>query len=228
LACGGEVRLKGSLVGTIRVFLVDDHKMICEGVRQVLSVDPEIEVVGDAGDARTATEEILRLVPDVALIDVRLPDGSGIEVARHVRNVVPAVRCVIFTAFADEDAFLKSVLAGAVGYLSKFADGPEVRSAVRRAAAGESLIDPKMVDRLRRREQPAQAFSGTLDELTPHELRILKLVAKGCTNREIAEELHLAEKTIRNGVSVILAKSGARNRTQLAVYVANQISERSG
>ena len=215
-------------MGIIRVFVVDDHDAIREGVRHMLAVDSDIEVVGEAGDARTATEEILRLAPDVALMDVRLPDGSGIEVARHVRNIVPAVRCVMFTAFSDEDAFLKSVLAGAVGYLSKVADGPEVRSAVRRAAAGESLIDEGMLDRLRRQELPAEVFSGTLAELTPHERRILKLVAQGHTNREIAAELHLAEKTIRNGVSSILGKSGARNRTQLAVYVANLVSERTG
>lgn len=207
------------------MYLLDDHEVLREGVRQFLMSDPEIEVVGEAASAEQAVAEIIDLVPNVAILDVRLPDGSGVEVARHVRSVAPSVRCVIFTAFSEEDAFLKSVLAGAVGYLIKTANGSEVRSAVRRAAAGESLIDEGMLDRLRNRALPEETFRGVLGELTPHERRILRMVADGLTNREIAERLHLAEKTIRNTVSGILGKVGARNRTQLAVYVAGMLTD---
>jgi two-component system, NarL family, response regulator DevR len=131
---------------------------------------------------------------------------------------------VMFTAYSDLDAFLRSVLAGAVGYLRKGAKTAEIVDAVRRAAAGESLIDPEMLDRLRSSELPGEAFQGLLEQLSPHERRILHMVAQGMTNREIASEVHLAEKTVRNYVSSILSKIGARNRTQLAVYVAQLVA----
>jgi two-component system, NarL family, response regulator DevR len=204
----------------IRVFIVDDHRVVREGVRQVLSTDPAIEVVGEAATAREASEGLLATVPDVAIIDVRLPDGSGIDVARHVKSAAPSIHCVMFTAFTGEDAFLKSVMAGALGYISKDADSPQVLEAVHEAAAGRSLIDAATLNELRERELPAEAFVGLFEALTPHERRILELVTEGQTNREIAERLHLAEKTIRNYVSTILGKVGVRNRTQLAVYVA--------
>jgi two-component system, NarL family, response regulator DevR len=210
------------------VFLLDDHGVVRAGLRQVLSAAPDIQVVGEAATARGAAEAIVASLPDVAIIDVRLRDGSGIDVARHVRSIAPSVRCVMFTAFAGEDAFLRSVVAGASGYLAKDADPDQVVSAVRRVAAGESLIDRSMLDDLRSRELPASAFNGLLDALTPHERRILDLIAKGRTNREIAERLHLAEKTIRNAVSTILSKVGVRNRTQLAVFVAEAMSHQEG
>lgn len=212
-------------MGAVRVYLLDDHEVAREGVRRLLEADPVIEVVGEGACAEQAVPEIVELKPDVAMLDVRLPDGSGVEVARHIRSVAPLVRCVIFTAYSEEDAFLKSVLAGAVGFLLKTASGEELRSAVRRAAAGESLIDEGLLDRLRSRALPEGTFRGVLGELTPHERRILAMVVEGYTNREIADHLHLAEKTIRNTVSGILGKVGARNRTQLAVYAAGVLTQ---
>jgi two-component system, NarL family, response regulator DevR len=212
---------------TVRVFVVDDHGIVRAGLRQVLASADGITVVGEAATARGAAEAIIAAQTDLAIIDVRLPDGSGIDVARHVRSLAPRIRCVMFTAFAGEDAFLKSALAGAAGYLPKDADPHQVIDAVRRAAAGESLIDPAMLDELRQRELPAGAFNGLFEPLSPQERRILQYVAEGHTNREIAERLHLAEKTIRNYVSTILGKVGVRNRTQLAVYVAEVMARAS-
>jgi two-component system, NarL family, response regulator DevR len=214
--------------GPIGVFVLDDHAVVRAGLRQVLTAAPDIEVVGEAATAREASTAIPELRPDVVLVDVRLPDGSGIDVARHVRSVDPAIRCVMFTAFSGDDAFLKSVMAGACGYLVKDAEPEVVVDAIHRAAAGESLIDPRTLDELRRREFPAEAFNGLFEALTPHERRILELVAEGQTNREIATQLRLAEKTIRNYVSGILGKVGVRNRTQLAVYVAEVVARSNG
>jgi two-component system, NarL family, response regulator DevR len=214
-------------VGQIRVFLLDDHSVVREGLHSLLAQDPEIDVVGEAGMATEATDKLVRLLPDVAILDVRLPDGSGIDVARYLGSFAPSVSCVMFTAVSEEDAFLKSVLAGAVGYLPKDAVAEQVVDTVRRAAAGESLIDPEMLDRLRNRELPDEIFQGVLEQLTPYERRILHLVAEGHTNREIAAQLNLAEKTVRNYVSSILGKIGARNRTQLAVYVARIMATRT-
>lgn len=205
----------------IRVFVVDDHDIVRAGVRQVLASDPDITVVGEAASAREALEAIVRLCPDVAIIDARLPDGEGMHVARDVRSAAPSVACVIFTAFTGEDAFLRSVMAGARGYLDKDADPEELVAAVRRVAAGESLVDATVLDELRSQRSPQAAFDALAEHLSPHEQRILSLVVDGWTNGEIAEELHLAEKTIRNYVSAILRKVGVRNRTQLAVYVAH-------
>jgi two-component system, NarL family, response regulator DevR len=206
--------------GAIRVYVVDDHGVVRAGLRQVVAGAAGIEVVGEAARARGAAEDIIACDVDVVLVDVRLPDGSGIDIARHVRSLDPRIRCIMFTAFRDEDAFLRSVVAGAHGYLAKDAEPEEVVSAIRRVARGESLIDRVTLDELRRRELPAEAFTGLFDALSPHERRIVDLVAEGWTNREIADRLQLAEKTIRNYVSTILGKVGVRNRTQLAVYVA--------
>lgn len=207
--------------GPIRVFVVDDHDVVREGLRLVIDGDPDLEVVGDAATASAAIAGILELEPDVALVDVRLLDGSGIEVVRHVRSSRPTVRCLMFTSFADETAFLQSVVAGAAGYLTKDASRQVVTSAIHRVAAGESLIDRTMLDDLRGRSDLEPVTDDLLAQLTPHERRILGLITEGHTNREIAQQLHLSEKTIRNYVSNILGKVGMKNRTQLAVHVAS-------
>jgi two-component system, NarL family, response regulator DevR len=211
-------------MGPIRLFVLDDHAIVREGVRYALADVPDIEIVGEAASASVAVEVVPRLAPDVALIDVRLPDGSGVDVARNLLTTAPGVRCVMFTAVSEEDAFLQSVLASAVGYLHKGAASRDLVAAIRKAAAGESLIDPTLLDRLRRQEPPENDFAGLTPSLTPHEERILHLVAKGATNREIGDELNLAEKTVRNYVSSILSKLGARNRTEAAAYVLRHMT----
>jgi two-component system, NarL family, response regulator DevR len=212
----------------VRVFVLDDHAVVRVGLARVLATAPDLAVVGEAARVRGVVEAILRSRADVVLVDVRLPDGSGIDVARRVRSVAPAIRCLVFTAFADEDAFVKAALAGASGYLPKDAESDQVIDAVRRAAAGESLVDPAVLDELRRRAVPAPAMQALFALLSPHERRILDLVAAGHTNGEIAGRLDLAEKTIRNYVSTILGKVGVRNRTELAVHVANVMARADG
>lgn len=210
----------------VRVFLVDDHEVVLQGLRQLLVSETGFEVVGEARTAQEGLEAIVAARPDVAVIDVRLPDGNGVDVARDVRSAAPSVRCIMFTAFSAEDAFLRSVIAGAAGYLTKDADRMTVIDSVRRAAAGESLIDAATLDGLRENNTANSDFKGLLGRLSPHEQRILHLVVEGQTNREIAAQMRLAEKTIRNYVSNILAKVGLRNRTQLAVYVAHLLNKR--
>jgi two-component system, NarL family, response regulator DevR len=216
----------GLLTGSVRIFLVDDHEVVLQGLRQVLKSEPGFDVVGEASTAQAGLDAILDVVPDVAVIDVRLPDGNGVDVARDVRSAAPSVRCVMFTAFSAEDAFLRSVIAGAAGYLTKDADRHTVLDTIRRVAAGESLIDPSTLDGIRKHNAATPDFKGLLGRLSPHEQRILRLVVDGQTNREIAVQMRLAEKTIRNYVSNILGKVGLRNRTQLAVYVAHLLDER--
>lgn len=204
----------------VRVFLVDDHAVVREGTRALLEHADDIEVVGSAGTAREGLQGLLATRPDVALVDVRLPDGNGIEVVREVRSRFPKLPCIMFTSFADDEAFFHAVVAGSVGYLVKDAGGDELTRAVRTVAKGGSLVSREVIDDLRRRAAPAAADNELLSSLSGQEQRILKMVAEGLTNREIATELKLAEKTVRNYVSNILSKVGMRNRTQLAAYVA--------
>jgi two-component system, NarL family, response regulator DevR len=206
--------------GTLRVYIVDDHEMVRDGIRGMLGTADGIVVCGEAADRATARREILALRPDVALVDVRLPDGNGIELIRELRSRDRKLRCVVLTSLPDGEAFFHSVVAGACGYLVKDVSAPELEAAVRAVAAGESLIRPETIDELRRREREVPPTDELLRELTGQEQRILWMVTDGLTNREIAVELKLAEKTVRNYVTNILAKVGVRNRTQLAVYVA--------
>jgi two-component system, NarL family, response regulator DevR len=210
----------GVTQGMLRVYIVDDHEMVRDGIRGMLGTADGIVVCGEAGDRATARREILALRPDVALVDVRLPDGNGIELIRELRSRDPKLRCVVLTSLPDGEAFFHSVVAGACGYLVKDVSAPELEVAVRAVAAGESLIRPEAIDELRRREREVPPTDELLRELTGQEQRILWMVTDGLTNREIAAELKLAEKTVRNYVTNILAKVGVRNRTQLAVYVA--------
>lgn len=204
----------------IGVYLLDDHEVVRRGLRELLESEDDIEVVGESGSAVEAARRIPALRPDVAVLDGRLPDGSGIDVCRQVRSIDPGIRALILTSYDDDDALFAAILAGAAGYVLKVIRGTDLVDAVRRVAAGQSLIDPaltrRVLDRLRDGEPTAPELSG----LTDRERDILTLVAEGLTNRQIGERLHLAEKTVKNYVSTILAKLGLERRTQAAVLAA--------
>jgi len=208
--------------GEITVFLVDDHEVIRRGVYELLSAEPDIEVVGEADNAADALTGIHAARPDVAVLDVRLPDGNGIEVCRELRSRDQDIACLILTSFSDDEALVHAVMAGASGYVLKGIRGRELQNAVRDAAAGRSLLDPgaarRVVERLRASD--GHRRDDRLASLTGQERTILDLIGEGRTNRAIGEELNLAEKTIKNYVSGLLAKLGMERRTQAAAYVA--------
>ncbi|MFD7879319.1 response regulator [Streptomyces sp. NPDC059766] len=208
--------------GKIRVFLLDDHEVVRRGVHEMLSVEDDIEVVGEAGTAAEALARIPATRPDVAVLDVRLPDGSGVEVCREVRSRDESVGCLMLTSFADDEALLDAIMAGASGYVLKAIRGNELLSAVRDVAAGKSLIDPQAAARarMRLREGAGAGSDDRLARLTEQERRILDLIGEGLTNREIGERLHLAEKTIKNYVSGLLSKLEMQRRSQAAAFVA--------
>lgn len=211
----------------IRVFLLDDHEIVRRGVADLLSAEADIEIIGEAATAAEALARIPALKPDVAVLDVRLPDGNGVEVCREIRSSMPEVRCLMLTSFADDEALFDAIMAGAAGYVLKQIRGNDLVSAVRSVAAGESLLDPsataRVLDRLRHGEQR----DPRLDSLTDQERRILELIGEGLTNREIGARMFLAEKTVKNYVSNLLAKMGMERRTQVAVYAA-KLEERAG
>jgi two-component system, NarL family, response regulator DevR len=204
----------------IRVFLMDDHELVRRGLVDLLKSEADITVVGEAGTAAEAIRRIPSTRPDVALLDGRLPDGSGIDVCREIRSTEPRIRCVILTSFDDDEALFAAIMAGASGYLLKEVGGSNLVAGIRQVAAGHSLIDPavtqKLLDRLR---NPVKETSK-LDQLTPREREILNLITDGYTNRQIGEKLYLAEKTVKNYVSILLTKLGMQRRTQAAVYGA--------
>jgi two-component system response regulator DevR len=204
----------------VRVFLLDDHEIVRRGVRELLEAEDDIEVVGEAETAERALARIPPTRPDVALLDVRLPDGDGVEVCREIRSRHPEIACVMLTSFSDDEALLQAVLAGASGYLLKQIRGTDIVDAVRRTAAGESLLDPAVTERLLARFRAPTETDERLTRLTPQERKILTLIADGLTNRQIAGEMHLAEKTVKNYVSSLLAKLGMERRTQAAVFAA--------
>ena len=205
---------------TIRVFLLDDHEIVRRGLRDLLEAEPGFEVVGEAGPPHEAARRIPALRPDVAVFDVRLPDGSGIEACRQVRSVDPTIACLILTSYDDEDAMAAAVLAGASGFLLKDVRGNGLVEAVRRVAQGENLLDTARARRLRASWADGQERDPRLRSLTPQERRVLDHVAAGETNRQIGEAMSLAEKTVKNYVTSVLAKLGMERRTQAAVYVA--------
>ena len=202
----------------IRVFLLDDHEIVRRGLRDLLEANDDIEIVGEAGTAEEAYGRIPATRPDVAVLDVQLPDGNGVEVCREIRSAHPTIQCLILTSFADDEALFDAIMAGASGYLLKQIRGVDFVSAVRTVADGRSLLDPKLTakvfDRLRDRHSPDER----LKHLTDQERRILSYIAEGLTNRRIAEEMFLAEKTVKNYVSNMLAKMGMSGRTEAAVY----------
>jgi two-component system, NarL family, response regulator DevR len=204
----------------IRVFLLDDHEIVRDGVRALLEGVTGMEVVGEAGTAAEALARVPPTRPDVAILDVRLPDGSGVEVCRELRSAHPEVQCLMLTSFADDEALFEAIVAGAAGYLLKQVRGTDIVDAIRRVAAGESLLDPTLTKRvLERMRQPPQE-DQRLACLTGQERKILALIADGLTNRQIGERMFLAEKTVKNYVSNLLTKLGMQRRTQAAVFGA--------
>ena len=208
---------------SLSVYLVDDHEVVRRGFAAILASEEGLEVVGEATTAAEAVQEIPATQPDVAVLDVRLPDGDGVEVCREVLSRCPETRCLILTAFADEEALFAAIMAGASGYLLKTASGDELISAVRTVGAGESLLDPTLTTRLleRLRKGPFEE-DERLARLTKQERKILSLIADGMTNRQISENLFLAEATVKNYVSKMLTKLGLAHRTQAAI-LANEL-----
>ncbi|MFZ2056006.1 MAG: response regulator transcription factor [Acidimicrobiales bacterium] len=209
----------------LRVFLVDDHEVVRSGLRGLLEADGDIEVVGEAATAAEATTRGVALGPDVAVLDIRLPDGDGIEVCRELRSRLPGVQCLMLTSFADDEALFAAIMAGASGYVLKQIRGSDLLDAVRRVGRGESLIDPSMTKRVFDRLRDGPTRDERLDRLSDQERRVLDLVAEGLTNRQIADRLYLAEKTVKNYVSSMLSKLGMDRRSEAAAYAA-RLSER--
>jgi two-component system response regulator DevR len=205
----------------IRVFLVDDHEMVRRGVRDLLEEQSDLVVVGEAGTATEAVLAIGRLVPDVALLDARLPDGHGVDVCRDVRSAHPEIACLMFTSYSDEDAIMAAIMAGAAGYLLKQIRGIDLVDAVRRVAAGQSLLDPAVTQTILARLRTGDVRpADPLAALSEQERRVLALITEGLTNREIGVRLFLAEKTVKNYVSSLLAKLGLGRRAQAAALAA--------
>ena len=201
----------------IRVFLVDDHEIVRRGIAELLGAEHDIEVIGEASTAAQARSRIAATRPDVVLLDVRLPDGSGIDVCRDVRSQNPRVKCLIFTAYDDDDALSAAVIAGASGYVLKDVRGSGLVDSLRRVAAGRTLLDPVLTRKVIERIHTRNDTDPRLGSLTARESQILALIAVGLTNREIGTELSLAEKTVKNYVSGLLAKLGLHRRTQAAI-----------
>ncbi|CCK32485.1 Transcriptional regulatory protein devR (dosR) [Streptomyces davaonensis JCM 4913] len=212
----------------IRVFLLDDHEVVRRGVSDLLNDEPDITVVGDAATVEQALVRVPALRPQVAVLDVRLPDGDGVTVCRELRSRMPELACLMLTSFDDEDALLDSIMAGASGYVLKQIQGSDLVSAVRTVAAGQSLLDPSATTRLMARlrdDQRQEEEPDPLPGLTGREREILALIGEGLTNRQIGQRLYLAEKTVKNHISRLLAKLGVERRIQAAV-IATQTQDR--
>jgi DNA-binding NarL/FixJ family response regulator len=215
------------MTDAIRVFLLDDHEIVREGLRALLDSQSDFEVVGEASTAEEALARIPPLAPDVAVLDVRLPDGNGVAVCRDVRAAQPGIRCLMLTSFADDEALFDAIMAGASGYVLKQIKGTDIVDAVRRVAAGESLLDPSATQRVLERIRNPPEEDERLASLTSQERKILDFITDGLTNRQIAGEMFLAEKTVKNYVSNLLAKLGMERRTQAAVFGARIQQERT-
>jgi DNA-binding NarL/FixJ family response regulator len=209
----------------IKVFLLDDHEIVRRGVRNMLEAEGDIVVIGEAGTASSALARIPALRPDVAVLDVRLPDGDGVTVCREIRSRMPEVACLMLTSFADDDALMDAVLAGAAGYVLKQIRGTDLVGAVRTVATGQSMLDSRAASQLMARLRGQSARQDPLAALTPQEKRILELIGQGLTNRQIGEQLFLAEKTVKNYISGLFAKLGMERRTQAAAYAARVFGE---
>ncbi|MTD53420.1 response regulator [Amycolatopsis pithecellobii] len=204
----------------IKVFLVDDHEVVRRGVADLLEADPELTVVGEAPNVAQALARIPALRPDVALLDVRLPDGNGVELCRELRSRLPELNVLMLTSYTDEEAMLNAILAGAGGYVIKDIQGLQLVSAVHEVGSGRSLLDNRAAATLMAKLRADAADQGPLSGLTESERRLLELIGEGLTNRQIAERMFLAEKTVKNYVSRLLTKLGLERRTQAAVLAA--------
>ncbi|MET0726863.1 MAG: response regulator transcription factor [Acidimicrobiales bacterium] len=211
---------------TIRVFLLDDHDVVRRGLRDLLEAEDDIEVVGEADRAEQAVRRIAALRPDVAVLDVRLPDGDGVEVCREVRSHNPDVVCLMLTSFSDDEALFDAVMAGAAGYLLKQVRENDLVAAIRTVAAGGSLLEPAAIQNILNRVRSGNEDDQRLGVLTAQERKIFDLIGKGMTNRQIGDEIFLAEKTVKNYVSSVLMKLGMERRTEAAAYAA-RVDERS-
>jgi two-component system response regulator DevR len=212
----------------IRVFLLDDHEVVRAGLRELLEQDGDIEIVGESGSAQEAIARIPALRPDVAVLDARLPDGNGIDVCREVRSVDPSIHGLILTSYEDDEALFAAIMAGAAGYVLKQIRGTDLVDAVRRVATGQSMLDPAVTQRVLERIRTGVEAPNELKSLTEQERRILLHIAEGLTNREIGAKMFLAEKTVKNYVSSLLAKLGLERRTQAAVFATKLLGSKPG
>jgi two-component system response regulator DevR len=204
-----------------RIFVLDDHELVRRGLVGLMASTPDLVVVGEAATAEAALRRIPAVRPDIALLDERLPDGSGISVCRDIRSQLPEVRCLILTSFDDDEALYAAVMAGASGYLLKEMVGSTLLEDIRQVARGRSLLDPAVTQKLMERLRAPARTDPLLKGLTPRELEIIDLIADGCTNRQIGEQMFLAEKTVKNYVTSVLMKLGMERRTQAAVFGTN-------
>jgi DNA-binding NarL/FixJ family response regulator len=211
----------------IRVFLLDDHEVVRRGIADLLTQDGDIEIVGESGSAVEAVHRIPALHPDVAVLDARLPDGNGIDVCRDVRAVDPTIQGLILTSYEDDEALFSAIMAGAAGYVLKQIRGTDLVDAVRRVGAGQSLLDPAVTARVLDRIRSGVEQPNELKSLTDQERRILEYIAQGLTNHEIAQKMFLADKTVKNYVSSVLAKLGLERRTQAAVLATRLLGDKA-
>jgi DNA-binding NarL/FixJ family response regulator len=211
----------------IRVFLLDDHEIVRRGVRDLLETEPDITVIGEAGTAAAALARIPALKPDVAVLDIRLPDGDGVTVCRDIRSKMPQLACLMLTSFSDDEALFDAIMAGAAGYVLKQIRGTDLIGAIRTIASGQSLLDPQAAATVMRRMRDQATATDPLAGLTDQERRILALIGEGLTNRQIGDRLFLAEKTVKNYVSALFAKLGMQRRAQAAAYAAHVFDERN-
>ena len=211
--------------GRIRVFLVDDHEIFRRGVRALLADEPDIDVIGEAATASAAMARIPALRPDVAVLDVRLPDGDGISVCREICSALPGTVCLMLTAYGDDQALLGAIMAGAAGYVSKQTCGTDLVGALRTVASGESILDPKASRRVMAQLRERTVSVDPVAALSDQEKRVLELIGEGLTNRQIAERMFLAEKTVKNYVSSLLGKLGMQRRTQAAVFAVRHTDD---
>jgi DNA-binding NarL/FixJ family response regulator len=223
----GATGLIGQNGRMLRVFLLDDHEIVRRGLRDLVEAGGDMEVVGEASTAEEAYGRIPATNPDVAVLDVRLPDGNGVEVCREIRSRRPDIHCLMLTSFSDDEALFDAIMAGASGYVLKQIRSNELVDAIRTVATGQSLLDPQLTAKVLERLRTGNEQDERLKHLTEQEQRILSYLADGLTNRQIAEEMFLAEKTVKNYVSNVLSKMGMARRTEAAVYAARMDERRS-